>query len=273
MTVDDVIVYGKSKVHSDLAKMLLADLMGINSLELLFILDQEVDEEIVNTFKYRVDELRKGCPIQYIIGNVNFCGNLLEVNENVLIPRFETEQLVKETIKRINLLFPSGEFDLIDLGCGSGAIGLSIKKEIERANITLLDISEEALEVAKRNAEGLGLKAKFILNDMLENLSNQYDVIVSNPPYIKTDEEIEEIVKNNEPHLALYAGVDGLDYYRKILNHVKENIKKKYLIAFEIGDTQKDAIFDLVSKTLTNYKIECLKDYQNRNRMIFIYNE
>ncbi len=273
MTVDDVIVYGKSKVHSDLAKMLLADLMGINSLELLFILDQEVDEEIVNTFKYRVDELRKGRPIQYIIGNVNFCGNLLEVNESVLIPRFETEQLVKETIKRINLLFPSGEFDLIDLGCGSGAIGLSIKKEIERANITLLDISEEALEVAKRNAEGLGLKAKFILNDMLENLSNQYDVIVSNPPYIKTDEEIEEIVKNNEPHLALYAGVDGLDYYRKILNHVKENIKSKYLIAFEIGDTQKDAIFDLVSKTLTNYKIECLKDYQNRDRMIFIYNE
>lgn len=273
MTVDDVIVYGKSKVHSDLAKMLLADLMGINSLELLFILDQEVDEEIVNTFKYRVDELRKGRPIQYIIGNVNFCGNLLEVNENVLIPRFETEQLVKETIKRINLLFPSGEFDLIDLGCGSGAIGLSIKKEIERANITLLDISEDALEVAKRNAEGLGLKAKFILNDMLENLSNQYDVIVSNPPYIKTDEEIEEIVKNNEPHLALYAGVDGLDYYRKILNHVKENIKSKYLIAFEIGDTQKDAIFDLVSKTLTNYKIECLKDYQNRDRMIFIYND
>ena len=88
MIVDDLIVYGKSKVHSDLAKMLLADLMGVNSLELLTILDQEVPEEIVNTYKYRVDELRKGRPIQYIIGNVNFCGNIFDINENVLIPRF-----------------------------------------------------------------------------------------------------------------------------------------------------------------------------------------
>lgn len=273
MIVDDLIVYGKSKVHSDLAKMLLADLMDVNSLELLTILDKEVPEEIEKEYKYRVDELRKGRPIQYIIGNVNFCGNILEVNENVLIPRFETEQLVVNTIEKINELWPNQVIDLIDLGTGSGAIGLSIKKRLPHINVTLLDISEKALEVAKKNASNLDLNVKYILNDMLENIVNKYDVIISNPPYIKTNEEIEEIVKNNEPHLALYAGIDGLDCYRKILSHVKDNINNKYLIAFEIGDTQKEDLFLLASQHLSNYNIECIKDFSNRDRMIFIWSK
>jgi len=273
MKVDDLIVYGKSKVHSDLAKMLLADLMDVNSLELLTILEQVVPEEIINTYKYRVDELRKGRPIQYIIGNVNFCGNILEINENVLIPRFETEQLVAHTIDKINDLWSGENIELIDLGTGSGAIGLSIKKRLPNVNVTLLDISEKAIEVAKTNANNLDLNVKFIINDMLENLVNKYDVIISNPPYIKTDEEIEDIVKNNEPHLALYGGVEGLDYYRKILSHAKENLKSKYLIAFEIGDTQKDDLFNLANEYLTNYNIECKKDFSNRDRMIFIWNK
>lgn len=273
MKVDDLIVYGKSKVHSDLAKMLLADLMDVNSLELLTILDQEVPEDIINTYKYRVDELRKGRPIQYIIGNVNFCGNLFEINEDVLIPRFETEQLVINTIEKINTLWPNQNIDLIDLGTGSGAIGLSIKKRLPHINVTLLDISDKSLEVAKKNAHNLGIEVKFILNDMLENLANKYDVIISNPPYIKTNEEVEDIVKNNEPHLALYAGEDGLDCYKKILSHVKENINNKYLIAFEIGDTQKEDLFNLASLYLNNYNIECLKDFSNRDRMIFIWSK
>ena len=273
MKVDDLIVYGKSKVHSDLAKMLLADLMNVNSLELLTILEQDVDEEIEKTFKYQVDELRKGRPIQYIIGNVNFCGNILEINENVLIPRFETEQLVVNTVEKIKELWPNQNIDLIDLGTGSGAIGLSIKKKLPNVNVTLLDISDKAIEVAKKNASNLKLNVKFILNDMLENIANKYDVIISNPPYIKTNEEIEDIVKNNEPHLALYAGDDGLDCYKKILCHVKENINNKYLIAFEIGDTQKEDLFNLAEQYLTNYNIECIKDFSNRDRMIFIYNK
>jgi len=272
MKVDDLIVYGKSKVHSDLAKMLLADLMDVNSLELLTILDSEVPIDIEKEYKYRVDELRKGRPIQYIIGNVNFCGNILEINENVLIPRFETEQLVVNTIEKINELWPNQVIDLIDLGTGSGAIGLSIKKRLPYINVTLLDISSKALEVAKKNANNLNLNVEYILNDMLDNITNKYDVIISNPPYIKKDEEIEEIVKNNEPHLALYAGEDGLDCYRKILSHVKENINNKYLIAFEIGDTQKEDLFKLASEYLNDYNIECLRDFSNRDRMIFIWN-
>ena len=105
---------------------------------------------------------------------------------------------------------------------------------------------------------------------MLENIANKYDVIISNPPYIKTNEEIEEIVKNNEPHLALYAGIDGLDCYRKILSHVKDNINNKYLIAFEIGDTQKEDLFLLASQHLSNYNIECIKDLSNNDRVIIL---
>ncbi len=272
MTVDDAIVYGKGRVHSDLAKMLLADLMGINSLELLMHLDEEVDEEILEVYKYRVDELKKGRPIQYIIGNVNFCGNTLEVNENVLIPRFETELLVKETIDRIKRDFPH-PIKLIDLGCGSGAIGLSIKKELSDVDVTLLDISEGALEVAQRNACNLKLDVHFCKNDMLNGIDERYDVIISNPPYIRTDEEIEDIVKNNEPHLALYGGVDGLDYYRQILSNVSKNISDQYLIAFEIGDLQREAILALANEYLTDFNFECLKDYSSRDRIVFISNK
>ena len=226
-----------------------------------------------NKLKEGLELLEKGISPQYIVGNVDFYGLNIKVNENVLIPRFETEQLVVGTIEKINELWPNQSIDLIDLGTGSGAIGLSIKKRLPNTNVTLLDISPEALEVAKRNANNLEVNVKFILNDMLENLANKYDVIISNPPYIKTDEEVEEIVKNNEPHLALYAGEDGLDCYRKILSHVKENINNKYLIAFEIGDTQKEDLFNLASEYLTNYNIECQKDFSNRDRMIFIWNK
>lgn len=273
MKVDDLIAYGKSKVHSDLAKMLLADLMNVNALELLTILDQEVPEEVINTYKYRVNELQKGRPIQYIIGNVNFCGNILEINENVLIPRFETEQLVYNTIEKIKQLWPNENISLIDLGTGSGAIGLSIKKKLPNINITLLDISSDALEIAKQNARKLNLEANFLLNNMLNDINDEFDVIISNPPYIGINEEIEEIVKNNEPHLALYGGLDGLDYYKQIFSQVRNNIKEKFLIAFEIGDMQKNAIFQLAEKYLENYNIECLKDFSNRDRMIFIWNK
>ena len=235
-----------------------------------YIKENNLDDNYYNSC---LKELELGKPIQYIIGNVNFCGNILDINENVLIPRFETEQLVVNTIEKINELWPNQNIDLIDLGTGSGAIGLTIKKRLPNVNVTLLDISDKALEVAKHNANKLELNVKFILNDMLENLANKYDVIISNPPYIKTNEEIEEIVKNNEPHLALYAGDDGLDCYRKILSHVKENINDKYLIAFEIGDTQKEDLFNLTSEYLTNYNIECQKDFSNRDRMIFIWNK
>ena len=215
MTIEELLVLGKKHIHSDHAKILLADLLDKNPLELLTCLDEIGDEEKVEIYKKEIKALEEGKPIQYVLGNVNFYGNTFYVNENVLIPRFETEELVEKTTNYINKYF-TNPVDIIDLGTGSGVIGLTLEKKVSTNSVDLIDISKEALEVTKKNCELLNSKANLILSDMLENIptDNKYDIIISNPPYIKDDEEIEDIVKNNEPHQALYGGVDGLDFYK-----------------------------------------------------------
>lgn len=271
MTVDELIVYGKSKVSSTHAKMLLAALLNKNPLELLNFLHEKVPEEIEIKYKQELESIVNNKPIQYIIGKTNFYGNDFIVNKNTLIPRFETEELVEKTLKYINNIFPNKNIDIVDLGTGTGCIGLTLKYKIPESNVTLIDISKEALEVANQNKINLKLDATLLQNDFLNNIETKYDVIISNPPYIKTNEEIEDIVKNNEPHLALYAGIDGLDCYKKILSNIQKNLKDKYLIAFEIGYTQKEEIIKLVQEILTDANIDTYKDLQDRDRMIFIY--
>ncbi len=272
MTIEDLIVYGKKKIHSDYAKMLLADLLNVNPLELLTMLDKEVDDSIIETYKEKVEKVQEKKPIQYVIGNVNFYGNIFKVNNNVLIPRFETEELVDNTLMYIDEFFDKDNIDIIDLGTGSGCIGLTLKKNLTNSNVTLLDISKEALEVAKENANNLECDVELINNDMLEGIDKKYDIIISNPPYIKTDEEIEDLVKDNEPHLALYGGIDGLDYYKRILEKANSNLKDNYLIAFEIGDTLKNDLVKLIKEYFKDANIITKKDIYERDRMIFISN-
>lgn len=270
MTVEELLVLGKKSCHSDHAKILLAELLDKNPLELFNYLNMEVEEKIVEKYTKEIDALNKGIPLQYVIGNVNFLGNTFIINKNVLIPRFETEELVDYTSKYAKELF-TDPVEIIDLGCGSGVIGLSLSKKISTKSVDLIDISEEALEVAKENAKRLDVKANFIHSDMWKNINKKYDIIISNPPYIKTDEEIEDIVKNNEPHIALYAGDDGLDCYRKIIKGIKEHSKEKCLIALEIGFNQANDIIELIEKELDNVKIEVKKDMSDKERMIFIF--
>ena len=273
MTVEELIVYGKGKTSSDHAKMLLSSYLDVNPLELLTILDKEVDSDIEKLYKSSLEALKENKPIQYVIGNVNFCGLKFIVNKNVLIPRFETEELVEQVVEYTKDL-NKDKIKILDLGCGSGAIGLTLKSILKDSEVTLTDISKEALEVAKLNANNLNLDVTFIESDWLSNVKlEQYDIIVSNPPYIRPDEEIEEIVKNNEPSLALYGGVDGLDCYRKILANIKPYLNNKFLIAFEIGESQKEEIYDIVYKYLKDIEITCKKDLYGRNRMIFVRNK
>ena len=271
MRVEDLLIYGKGYCHSDHVKFLLADLLNLNPLELLNHLNDYVNEENIELFKKEINSLANGKPLQYVIGNVNFYGNKFIINENVLIPRFETEELVENTIKYIKQNF-NDNISILDIGCGSGVIGLTLKKEFPNSEVDLIDISKEALEVAKENAKVLNLDVNFIESDLFENINKKYDVIISNPPYIKDNEEIEEIVKENEPHIALYAGIDGLNIYRRILKDINKYLKDKYLIAFEIGMTQKEDIKALVKENLTNVKIESKKDLSLKDRMIFIMN-
>lgn len=273
MTVEELIVYGKGKTSSDHAKMLLSSYLDVNPLELLTILDKEVDSDIEKLYKSSLEALKENKPIQYVIGNVNFCGLKFIVNKNVLIPRFETEELVEQVVEYTKDL-NKDKIKILDLGCGSGAIGLTLKSILKYSEVTLTDISKEALEVAKLNANNLNLDVTFIESDWFSNVKlEKYDIIVSNPPYIRTDEEIEEIVKNNEPSLALYGGADGLDCYRKILANIKPYLNNKFLIAFEIGESQKEEIYDIVNKYLKDIEITCKKDLYGRNRMIFVRNK
>ncbi len=268
MTVEELLVFGKKYIHKQEAEMLLSLLLDVNSLELLLMLDKEVDEIIANKYKEQVLMVKDNNPIQYVIGNVNFYGNRFIVNKNVLIPRFETEELVENTIKLIkeNFSFP---VNILDIGTGSGCIGLSLKKKLNDVFVTLLDVSKEALDVAMENAKLLNLDVTFIESDMWDKVTDKYDVIISNPPYIRDNEDIEEIVYQNEPHLALYGGEDGLRYYHIIRKELLNHVNDRFLVALEIGDLQKDAVVNIFSD-IPNVKIITKKDLSNRDRMVFV---
>ena len=270
MTIEELLVFGKSHCHSDHAKILLAEILNKNPLELLTCLEEIVPEDKVELYKKEVIALEEGKPLQYVIGYVNFYGNKFIVDERVLIPRFETEELVENTIKYVSKYF-TNPVDIIDLGTGTGVIGLTLENKLSTNSVDLVDISKEALEVTHKNCGNLNSNANLIESDFFTNIDKKYDVIISNPPYIKTNEEIEDIVRDNEPHLALYAGSEGLDCYEKILKDISNHMKDRCLIAFEIGYTQTNDIINLINKYLDNVRIEVKKDLSEKDRMIFIF--
>ena len=271
MTVENLLFFAKGHIHSDHAKILVAELLNCNPLELLNHLQEEVPEEKVNLLKEEIKALEENKPLQYVLGHVNFYGNEFYIDKRVLIPRFETEELVENTVKYIKEFFTE-PVDIIDLGCGSGVIGLTLEKKVSTKSVDLIDISKEALEVAKINCVKLNSKANLIESDMFTSVNKKYDIIISNPPYIKTEEEIESIVKENEPGIALYAGKDGLDCYKKILETVTPHMKEKCLIAFEIGMTQAEDIKKLVNYYLPKATMLVKKDLSEKDRMVFIFN-
>ena len=215
-----------------------------------------------------IKRLEQGEPVQYIIGNVNFYGNIFIVNKNVLIPRFETEELIEKTLKRIKN--KSDKLRVVDLGTGSGCIAITIKKELPNSIVDAVDISSDALEVAKENAKVNDVEINFYQGNMLEPLTNKYNIIISNPPYIDRNEPIMDIVKNNEPELALYADNKGLYYYEYILKNVNKYLNDNYIIAFEIGYKQGTKLIELSNKYLPNSKIIIEKDLSGKDRFAFI---
>lgn len=224
-------------------------------------------EKYGNPTKENIDRLNNGEPVQYIVGNVSFYGNIIDVDKRVLIPRFETEELVENTVKYIKKY---NYKSIVDIGTGSGCIAITLKKFFPEILVDAVDISKDALEVAKKNANKNNANINFYEGNLLEPLSKKYDVIISNPPYIAYDEEIMDIVKNNEPHIALYASNNGLYYYEEILKNVYKYINNNGLIAFEIGYNQGEEIKKLASKYLNKYDFEIKKDMTGKDRMVFI---
>ena len=218
-----------------------------------------------------IKRLEKGESVQYIVGNQDFFGYIINVDKRVLIPRRETEELVEEVINRSTNFT---ELKIADIGTGSGAISIALSKELN-TKVIATDISLDAIEVAKENVKENNADVEVFQGDMLEPLIKndiKVNILVSNPPYIKEDEEIEKVVYNNEPHLALYAKEDGTEFYRKILKDCSKVLEEKYLIAFEIGETQGIVVRELAYKYLKDIKVEVKKDLSGKDRMVFVYN-
>ena len=215
-------------------------------------------------------KLDSGIPVQYIVGNVDFYGYNFKVNENVLIPRFETELLVEKTIKLIKKYFDK-KVDILDIGTGSGCIAITFNK-IACCNVTGVDISEDALNVARENNVLNGTNVNFYQSDVFSNVKRKYDVIISNPPYIAYDEEIMDIVYNNEPHIALFADNNGLYFYEKILSECSKYLNDKFIIAFEIGYKQGLLIEEIANKYLSDVSVVISKDYSGKDRFVFVSN-
>ena len=218
-----------------------------------------------------IKRLNSGEPVQYIVGNVDFYGYKINVNKNVLIPRFETEELIFKTINLIKKNL-NENIKVLDIGTGSGCISIALKKEIPGLDITAVDISEDALVVAKNNALENNCEINFIKSDLFNNIGDKYDLIISNPPYISYDEQIMDIVKKNEPHLALYAKNNGLYFYEEIIKNSSNYLNDKNIIAFEIGYLQANEIKKMAHKYYPNSNIIIEKDMQEKDRFVFIIN-
>lgn len=215
-----------------------------------------------------IKKIIEGKPIQYITNYQEFMKLQFYVNENVLIPQPDTEILVEQVINENK----NKNINILDLCTGSGAIGISIAKYIEKSNIIATDISSKALQIAKLNAEKnlVHKKIEFILSDMFKDIGKRsFDIIVSNPPYIKT-----KIIKNldktvqNEPSLALDGGMDGLKFYKIIAQKAHEFLNKNGKIYLEIGYDQKDDVVNLLKNTFKYKDIICIKDLEQNDRVI-----
>ena len=214
--------------------------------------------------------LKDNYPIQYLLGNTNFCGYDIKVDERVLIPRFETEYLVDDTIKLIKKYIK--EPKIIDLCTGSGCIAITLSKELN-VNVDALDISSDAINLAKENAVNNNANVNFITEDVKKfNTTNKYNVIISNPPYVKLDETV-GLETKYEPQIALFASDNGLEYYKVIIDKSKKLLEEKNIIAFEIGATQGNDIKEYASKIYPNANIIIKKDLNNLDRYVYIINE
>lgn len=212
-------------------------------------------------------KLESHYPVQYLIGNVEFLNTIINVDERVLIPRFETELLVEKTIKRIKALNIQNP-RIIDLGTGSGCIAISLKKNLP-CFVTAIDISEQAIELAKENALKNQVEIEYKIENMINTNLEGYDVIISNPPYVKETESVGEETKY-EPQNALFAKNNGLYFYEEILKNMSKLSTMPKLVAFEIGMSEGEDIKSLALKYLSTKKILIEKDLTNRDRYIFI---
>ncbi len=263
----------KSGKESSAAKLLLLHFSRLEPNELYLKYENTMPSSDYEAFIEAVlAHTQKNIPVQHLIGYVYFYGYKFIVNEDVLIPRFETEELVANVLMLYDEYFAGKKIDLVDIGTGSGCLAITIKKE-EPENIVAVatDISSDALKTAELNARNLEADIEFLTGDMLEPLNGRkFDIIVSNPPYIPESEIVDSIIYDNEPHVALFGGEDGLRFYREILFKAHIILKDKAIIAFEHGYDKAEELRSIAKHHFPNALIYTLKDMQEKDRMTFV---
>lgn len=273
MKIKEVLEYGRNNLIEKeeplrLSKILLKHLLKVNDSYLLINNEEELDLEVEEKFKEAIKLLKTGIPLQYIINHQEFMKLDFYVDSNVLIPQPDTEILVEEVLDILEK--DSVKKDVLDLCTGSGAIGVSIAKYAD-CLVTMSDIAKSALEIAKKNAITNSIidKCNFVLSDIFENIEGKFDIIVSNPPYIKTrvintlDAEVQK-----EPMLALDGGEDGLDFYKVIAKNSYKYLNKNGILALEIGYDQKEEVINLLQETGKYTGIYSKKDLGGNDRII-----
>ena len=243
-------------------------LKNLSFTDFVFALQQEVTEEEKQFVEEIYKKLAAHIPAQYIIGHAEFFGTELKVDERVLIPRPETEELV-DLILTEN---PEKNLKVLDIGTGSGAIALALAKNRPDWSVTAADISQDALDLSLENANAQNLNLSFIKSDCFSEISSKYDIIVSNPPYISREdqEEVGLNVLHSEPHLALFADEDGLAIYRRIAEDSKDYLNDGGKIYLEIGYKQGQSVPALFMENLPEKRVRTLKDQFGQDRMVVI---
>lgn len=270
-------------------EIMLRHLTGMSRAQLFANMRDDLNEAVWTRFEGFVLEHGEGVPIQYLLGFEEFYGRRFAVGPAVLIPRPETEELVYGALERIRRLFPranAGGSDksigsvgstglrFLDVGTGSGAIGLTMKLEEPSLEVTLSDLSEAALAVAEGNARELGAEVTVVNGDLLQPFiaaGAKFDVILSNPPYIPESDRswMSVVVKDHEPESALFAGVDGLDLYRRFMDELPLVLKTCALVGFEVGVGQGEVVADMLRATFPGAFVEVVNDINGKDRMVF----
>ena len=215
--------------------------------------------------------IKEDVPLSHLVGFEYFYDRKYKVTKDVLSPRMETEELIYKVIEYVKAS-NKNKFKILDLCTGSGIIAITLKKELEQVSVDVIasDISEEAIEVAKENAQSYNATIKFIKSDIFNDIDDKFDIIVSNPPYIDRKDEVtmQDNVLKYDPHLALFAEEEGMYFYRKIIEQANDYLNKNGVMFFEIGYDQKDKIIKLAD--MNGYSAEVYKDINGRDRMAFL---
>lgn len=293
LLVKEMLTMGeKQLMDSDIAdatrdcKILYCYMMDIPFSKIILEYQEVLQDRLCDKYFELIDRRSKGEPVQYIMGSQEFMGLEFIVNENVLIPRQDTETLVEDALEIINTGTLRGEdmdvkrkeWDILDLCTGSGAIGVSLARIANKVNVTCSDISEGAIKVAKENAQkhGVAKSVKFEQGDLFKPFSKhfrkqRFDMIISNPPYIKSSviPTLQKEVCEHEPISALDGGESGLDFYERIVSGVGGRLRKGGVLLLEIGHDQGEAVSGLLSRNGEFTSIRVLKDLANRDRIVF----